>query len=276
MPDLKAHSLLATEAVAVFDVLCSGKHRPPDTEECTMTTRFVFPYRGIYVHHVGRTDSVAESNRVVFINADEPFRVSHPLEGGDATLSISLSAPTLLETVPTELQRRGSLPAVNRSSLRVEAQVQVLAATLRHRLVRGAVTVLEAEAMTLALIRRAVGHHPTTSARITTRSRRLVENTKVVLAADLERRRGLSEIAREVGVSPVYLTQVFQRVEGVPLYRYQLQQRLARSLHLLGQYDDVTDMAHALGFSSHSHFSARFKQAYGQTPSDFRRLSHLR
>jgi AraC-like DNA-binding protein len=43
----------------------------------------------------------------------------------------------------------------------------------------------------------------------------------------------------------------------------------------LGDYDDVTDLAMALGFSSHSHFSAAFKQAYGQTPSAFRKLSRL-
>ena len=39
--------------------------------------------------------------------------------------------------------------------------------------------------------------------------------------------------------------------------------------------DDVTDLALALGFSSHSHFSAAFKQVYGQTPSAFRKLSRL-
>jgi AraC-like DNA-binding protein len=36
----------------------------------------------------------------------------------------------------------------------------------------------------------------------------------------------LAEIVAEVGVSPVYLTQVFQQVEGLPLYRYQLRLRL--------------------------------------------------
>jgi AraC-like DNA-binding protein len=59
------------------------------------------------------------------------------------------------------------------------------------------------------------------------------------------------------------------------MYRYQLRLRLARALDLLGDYDDVTDLALALGFSSHSHFSAAFKQVYGQTPSAFRKLSRL-
>ena len=65
----------------------------------------------------------------------------------------------------------------------------------------------------------------------------------------------------EVGHSPVYLTQVFQQVEGLPLYRYQMQLRLARSLDLLSQYDDLTSLSLDLGFYSHSHFSTAFKQA---------------
>jgi methylphosphotriester-DNA--protein-cysteine methyltransferase len=47
---------------------------------------------------------------------------------------------------------------------------------------------------------------------------------------DLARRWTLADIAKEVGGSPVYLTQVFQQVDGLPLYRYQMGLRLARAL----------------------------------------------
>ena len=94
-----------------------------------------------------------------------------------------------------------------------------------------------------------------------------------MLASDLARRWTLGEIAAEVGVSPVYLTQVFQQVEGAPLYRYQLRLRLARALDLLAEYDDLTMLGLDLGFASHSHFSAAFKRAYGRTPGDFRRAA---
>ena len=101
---------------------------------------------------------------------------------------------------------------------------------------------------------------------------RLVERAKQVLARDLARRWTLSEVAGEVGVSPVYLTQSFRAVEGVPLYRYQLRLRLARALDLIGDYEDLGALAHDLGFSSHSHFSMAFHQAYRRTPSEFRGL----
>ena len=81
------------------------------------------------------------------------------------------------------------------------------------------------------------------------------------------------QIAAEVGVSPVYLTQVFQQVEGLPLYRYQLHLRLARALDRLGEDIDLTRLALDLGFSSQSHFGAAFKRAYGQSPLQFRRAT---
>ena len=91
----------------------------------------------------------------------------------------------------------------------------------------------------------------------------------MLLAGDLSRRWTLAGIAREIGGSPVYLTQVFQQVEGMPLYRYHLRLRLARSLDLIAERANLSALAQDLGFSSHSHFSAAFRQAYGRTPSQF-------
>jgi AraC-like DNA-binding protein len=46
--------------------------------------------------------------------------------------------------------------------------------------------------------------------------------------------------------------------------------RLARALDLLEGDVDLSSLAQDLGFSSHSHFAAAFRQAYGRTPSEFR------
>jgi AraC family transcriptional regulator len=90
-----------------------------------------------------------------------------------------------------------------------------------------------------------------------------------LLAGDLSRRWTLADIAAEIRGSPVYLTQVFQQTEGIPLYRYHLRLRLARALDLIAQYDDLSALAAELGFSSHSHFSAAFRLAYGRSPTAF-------
>jgi AraC-like DNA-binding protein len=83
----------------------------------------------------------------------------------------------------------------------------------------------------------------------------------------------LGEIAGEVGVSTTYLAQVFSEQEGIPLYRYHLQLRLARALDLLPKREDLTGLALDLGFSSHSHFTSAFRRHYGISPSEFRRMA---
>jgi AraC-like DNA-binding protein len=132
---------------------------------------------------------------------------------------------------------------------------------------------LEAETATLTLMRRALGKRTAHSATTSARRRKLADRAKLVLSSDPGRRWTLAEAAAEVGVSPVYLTQVFQLIEGLPLYQYQLQLRLARALDLLKACDDLTRLALDLGFSSHSHFSAAFKRAYGHTPFEFQRAA---
>ena len=44
----------------------------------------------------------------------------------------------------------------------------------------------------------------------------------------------------------------------------------------MGDYEDLSALSHELGFSSHSHFSAAFKQAYGRSPTEFRQSVILR
>jgi AraC family transcriptional regulator len=276
MADLDSHPLLITDTVAVWDVLCSGTCRHKSAEECTARTHLVFPYRGVYVRNVGRAATVAEPNQVLFFNEDEPYRVSHPVSGGDANLSIRINPSAWLELVPAPYLRRESHTALNRSRLRIDARTQALMALLRHSLDQGVIETLEAETLTLTLVRRALGERTSHAASSTVGRQRLVDRAKLVLSSDLGRRWTLAEIAIEVGVSPVYLTQVFQQVEGLPLYRYQLQLRLARALDLLGEYLDLTVLALDLGFSSYSHFSSAFKQAYGQTPLEFQRSAHVR
>ena len=233
-------------------------------------TQLVFPYRGIYVRRVGHDQAVAEVNQVLFFNAAEAYRVSHPVGGGDASLAVVIGEPTLRELAPRALLHEGAALAFRRPRLRIDARAQALVALLRHSLRRNLAEPLEAEGLALTLVQRALGPRTTHAAGASVGRQKLVDRVKLVLASDLARRWTLAEIAAEVRGSPVYLTQVFQQVEGLPLYRYQLRLRLARALDLLPHYDDLTALSLDLGFSSHSHFSAAFRATYGRSPSEFR------
>jgi AraC-like DNA-binding protein len=276
MSQLSVQLLLNTETVAIRDVVCGGECRHKSAEECAHAAQLVFPYRGVYVRHLGRNDAVAEANQVLFFNAAESYCVSHPVEGGDACLSLSIAEPVLRELAPKAQIREGGALAFRRQRRRIDPRAQALVAVLRHGLSRRAAETLEAETLALTLVRRALGERTSHAAGASQGRQKLVDRAKLVLSADLARRWTLAEVAAEVGVSPVYLTQVFQRVEAMPLYRYQLRLRLARALDLLGEYDDLTALGLDLGFSSHSHFSSAFRQAYGRTPAEFQRSVHLR
>jgi AraC family transcriptional regulator len=270
MPKFGTQRLLETPTVAVWDVCCTGSCRHQSAEECATATHLVFPYRGVYVRHVGRDQAVAEANQVLFFNAAEGYCVSHPVPGGDACLSLAISEPLLEELAPKVLRRDGAALAFHRQRLRIDPRAQALVAMLGHSLRQGIAEPMEGESLALTLVQRALGPRTTRAAGASAGRQRLADRVKLILASDLARRWTLAEIAAEAGGSPVYLTQVFRQVEGVPLYRYQLRLRLARALDLLAQYDDLTALGLELGFSSHSHFSAAFRQAYGRSPSEFR------
>ena len=272
MEGFAVQTLLSTPTVMVRDVVCSGACRHKSEEECATETHLVFPYRGVYVRHVGRDDAVAEANQVLFFNAWEGYRVSHPVAGGDVCLDLIIDNSLLCELTPRESarDRDGESLTFVRQRRRIDPRAQALVALLRHSLHKGIAESLEAESLALVLAQRALGPRTSHAAGASFGQQRLVDRAKLALASDLARRWTLDEIAAEVGGSPVYLTQVFQRVEGVPLYRYQLRLRLARALDLIDRYDDLSALSLDLGFSSHSHFSAAFRQAYGRSPTAFR------
>jgi AraC-like DNA-binding protein len=273
MSEFAVQSLLETSTVTVRDVYCQGSSRGQSAEECATDTQLVFPYRGAYVRRLGRDEAVAEANQALFFNAAEGYRVSHPVPGGDASLTLIISEPDLRELAPRAFLRDGAALAFRQQRLRIDPRAQALVALLRHSLRQNIAESLEAESLALTLAQRALGPRTAHAAGASVGRRRLADRVKLVLASDLARRWTLADIAAEVGGSPVYLTQVFKQVEGLPLYRYQLRLRLARALDLLAQYDDLTALGLDLGFSSHSHFSSAFREAYGHSPSEFRQTA---
>ena len=270
MSEFHVLPLLETPTVVVRDVACSGTHRHLSEPEQSKVTELAFPYRGTYVVHVGEEEAVADASQVLFFNKGETYRVSHPNAGGDASLTVFVDPALLVEIAPPDLLRDDAPCAFRLHRLRIDARAQVLVALLRHSLREGIADTLEGESLALTLVQRALGPRTTHAAASSVGRQRLVDRAKLVLMRDLARRWTLADVAAEVGVSPVYLTQSFQRVEGMPLYRYQVRLRLARALDLLSEVEDLTTLGLELGFSSHSHFSAAFQQVYGRTPSEFR------
>src|SRR5882724_1727172 len=134
MPAVSVQFLLKSPTVTIRDVCCEGRCRDKSAEEWTAATELVFPYRGVYVRHLGNDQAVAEANQVLFFNAGEGYRVSHPVPGGDACLTLIISDPQLRELAPRAVLRDGAALEFRQHRLRVDPQTQALVALLRHSL----------------------------------------------------------------------------------------------------------------------------------------------
>ncbi len=124
--EFDVQSLLKSPTITIRDTHCRGTCRHQSAEECTVTTQLVFPYRGVYVRHVGHDQAVAEANQVLFFNAMESYRVSHPVPGGDASLTLVIDESQLRELAPRALQRDGATLTFRPQRLRIDARTQVL------------------------------------------------------------------------------------------------------------------------------------------------------
>jgi AraC family transcriptional regulator len=289
MSQLQSHARYRGPLVSITDVRCRPSTSHPSGEERASAHEVVFPRAGVFVRHAGRRRAVADPNHVLFFNAAEPYRVSHPASGGDDCTCFVFSTETLVEVLGAYE------PAINDHPERpfpvthgpIELRTVVRLQRLRQRLSDPAMSSLEIEESALSLLHEVAGdvyrspdvpprrHRPGTLRLL----RERVESVKLLMAerpgADLS----LAEIARAVNCSPFHLARIFRATVGSSIHQYRLRLRLALALEQLEDGPaSLTDLALDLGFSSHSHFTAAFQRSFGTSPSAFRRgpASHAR
>jgi AraC-like DNA-binding protein len=100
-----------------------------------------------------------------------------------------------------------------------------------------------------------------------------VERTKELMARSTGRLVPLERIASEAHYSRFHLLRAFHARTGYTLHQYHLHLRLRRSLGPLLAGAPLSEIALELGFQGHSHFTARFRRAFGETPSAVRAIA---
>lgn len=84
----------------------------------------------------------------------------------------------------------------------------------------------------------------------------------------------VSELAGVAGCSVGHFSRAFRQTAGEPPHRFVLRLRLERvRAQLEGGSEDLTTIAIRCGFSSHAHMTSAFGQAFGLTPSAYRRTT---
>jgi AraC-like DNA-binding protein len=246
----------------VEDASVSAHSPPPSGYEGRY--QVCLPYFGLFRYRVGKQGWLLDSNRALFIRPGWEFEDEHPVAGvGHSALLISPDHGLLDEIC-------GGLPIRSAAFAMATRPVSLRVRLLVHCLLNLSEEMqdsLYADECLIRTLEEAVCEAP---AKRAGRSSRVVERAKEILHARSAERLRLDEIAQQVGVTPVYLTQEFSRWEGVPLYQYQLRLRLTRALVELPHCEDITGLALDLGFSSHSHFSSVFRRTFDVTPSQYR------
>lgn len=79
-------------------------------------------------------------------------------------------------------------------------------------------------------------------------------------------------LARICGMSRSHFCRVFKAEQGEPFIRYLARCRISKAKDLLRRPSaSVTEVAFAVGFSNHSHFTHTFRRFAGELPSDYRK-----
>ncbi|MBM9501296.1 helix-turn-helix transcriptional regulator [Leptospira sp. 201903071] len=84
----------------------------------------------------------------------------------------------------------------------------------------------------------------------------------------------MKEIGKDFSISEDRLIRLFKENLGIPLRRYLLWVRILSTVKLLKEGKNITEAAHAAGFSDSAHFSRTFKENFGFVPSLF--FGHLK
>lgn len=81
----------------------------------------------------------------------------------------------------------------------------------------------------------------------------------------------VEDLAREVGLSPSYLSTIFKKEMGVSLSEYIMGRRIKAACNML-QFSGYSyaEIADELAFSSQSHFTKVFREQTGYTPKAYR------
>jgi AraC-like DNA-binding protein len=98
---------------------------------------------------------------------------------------------------------------------------------------------------------------------------RLLLNAKELLDLHAMKNLSLEEISSAAGISKYHFIRLFKNVFGISPYQYQIRRRLEHAKLEILKGVSILDAAFAYGYADLASFSKAFKQAFGQSPSQF-------
>ncbi len=259
---------LPRESVIVYlhtDLVCAATSRWPEDGTAnggrSMRNALAFSRTVSRIRHEDSEERIASSNSISFFNEGSVYSVN-PVRGHCAQLDWIALSDTALATAWSSFRQ-----------ITAPADLYFAQRTLINRLMTGAYADRDAAEEAVlgfadSVVQLLAGARPH---KIRSRSHRLVENAKTLLARSTKW--SLVELAEELNVTVYSLCKTFRAATGTTLGEYRRQLRLRSALDSLRDDGsrDLTGLALDLGFSSHSHFTLAFRRTFGITPSEYRK-----
>jgi AraC-like DNA-binding protein len=265
--------LLATDTIAVGTFGCEPHERgfsggSPSTSHC-----IVFSRTPVWIQHEGGTRYVADPTVVTFHTRGRSYRRWRIGEAGDRCDWIAFRDDVVREAVrewtpPQADAEHAVFPCQFTSAA---PAVYARQRRLVRRLIDGTIELFEVEEATNGLLRAVLAQaFGRPGPRCSRPQRDAVQYVREIIAQAPERQLRLSALAGAAGLSRYQLCRWFARLSGETMSAYRVRLRLLSSLEQVCAGEDLTSIAFAYGFDSHSHFTAAFRRAFGVPPSRLR------
>ncbi len=239
-------------------------HHPATSSDVTGAAVIELMLCGAFRMRCSRGDALGDTNSAVLFNAGEVYEISHPVARPNRGVSIRVDQRAAAWAGDVD---HGDFEG---PGVRLSAAALVDAHRVMVLLARTDREPMEIEETIAALIGHCRGLRPDGGRSTSANAARRVERAREVLNAAFADRLTLQGVAAEVGCSPWQLSRDFTRVTGVRMHRYLCRLRVRAAVGMLLRRRDLTALALSVGFSSHSHFTAAFRQEFGVPPSAVR------
>ncbi len=216
-----------------------------------------------------------------YYRQNEPLKASRLAGQRHQFLTVEFSCPFLAKhlagteamlhpTVRAAVEGQSSALVSGCPSKLTVAQQQIIA-TLRQPPVYAAAQAVWYQCKALELAVTFFIQPPADQEMFCTRQQRLaqerVEQVIFLLKQNLAEPPSLEELGRKIGCSHFYLSRIFSNHTGKTITQYLRQLRMEHAAELLRSGDyNVTEAALEVGYSSPSHFSQAFHEAFGCCP----------
>lgn len=264
----RANLLVDSAMLQVYDARCRAPTSGYDLFRQSDVAQIIVPRRGVFGIDQRRGEVLLDSGSVFVVGVGDVFRTKHPGPDGDDCTDVVPNAELLEEWSHRRRQNAGRLAPSHQ--LAVNFITRVLDSPDAEP--------MEAEEYALLLLDilgRAFSapEGPTAAREVSATQRARVDQVRALLASAPTENWRLAMIAKAVHCSPFHLTRQFRMVTSTTISQYLLRLRLFLAAERLAEGEtNLSSLAIETGFSHQSHFTTRFRRAFGITPAAARNL----